>query len=143
PRVKSWRKVELPGQKRKKGRKPQKVRREYMAMDAAAYWQWINDENRKPCDLALVEQELRKAYMGMPDGQGTHKARGRKSKKDWPSVAGMVPIGRMRGRLSRELVAFWSGKGERPDDTTVTKYTTMTLRVLILVEGMSRDEAFG
>src|SRR5262249_4351702 len=102
PGVKAWRKVEVPGfgKKRKKGRRPRKVRRPYLAMDAAAYWCWLADEDRTPCDLGLVEAELRKAYEGLADGQATRRS-GRKTRKERPSVPGMAPVGRMRGRLSR------------------------------------------
>ena len=55
---------------------------EYLAMDASAYSMWINDDQRKPCDLALIEAELRKACRSMPDGKPGGKAGGKAGGKD-------------------------------------------------------------
>lgn len=137
PSVKSWRKVELPGQRRKKGRKPQKVRREYLAMDAAAYWQWIDGEERKPCDLALVEEELRKAYRGMPEAAVTSNPR-RKCERRAERPGHGRPEGgiRMKGRCARILVDFLKG-GE--GDARVM--STVMLRAFCGVEDVDRDKA--
>lgn len=137
PSVKSWRKVERPGQRRKKGRKPQKVRREYLAMDATAYWQWINDENRKPCDLALVEAELKKAYQGMPDTAGTSKSERKHKEKSVRAGHGQTASGvKMQGRCARALVDFLKG-GE--GDARVM--SAVMLRAFSNTEDMERAEA--
>jgi len=137
PCVKAWKKVELPGQKRKKGRKPQKVRREYMAMDAAAYWAWINDSERKACDLVLVEVELKKAYRGLADDIGPSKSerkiKGRTATKNADRQEGGV---KFKGRCAQTLVDFFRG-----GDGDASVMSTVMLRTLCNAEGMDRDDA--
>lgn len=138
PSVKARKKVDLPVVgKRKKGSKPQKVWREYLAMDAAAYWSWINDENRTPCDLAVVEAELRKAYRGMPDAAaGTSKSeRKYKQKAARPDTA---PAGgvKMKGCCARLVVDFIRG-----GDGDARVMSAVMLRAFCNAEGMDRDDA--
>lgn len=143
PSVKSFRKAELPGQRKKKGRKPQKVRVPYMAMDAAAYWQWINDENRVSCDPALVEAELRKAFRSMPDegtqGKVSSRPNRKSSGRDRTSDASPPshPHLSMRGRCARFLLDFLHGNG----DGDARVMSAVMLRAFRNAEDMERDEA--
>jgi hypothetical protein len=145
PSVKSWRKVDPPGQKREKGWKRRKVRREYLAMDAAGYWTWIVDEDRKPCDLGLVEAELRKAYRNMddeavaPKNEPKGKPAGRKEKHEAarPAAVHTEEGGiRFKNRCARVLVDFLRG-----GDGDARPMSAVMLRVFSNVEDMERDRA--
>ena len=115
----------------------------YLAHDAVAYWEWVQDPDRKPCDLAAVERLL----------LGTAEERQNVASQSLGSNAvpsqslghGRVCCGdrekvRFRGNTARLLTGVFGGK-LRPDDDTVTVYTTVALRCLRWVEGMDRDQA--
>jgi len=110
---------------------------DYLAHDAVAYWTWLTNPNRSPCNLTVVEQELLAACSNCPDSPPLRKTR--LSTFDQSAASGMGNMPRLEGRCAQVIVDFLTGKLQAEPDS-LGKYLVVALR-MAWAQGESKEEA--